>query len=204
MNKFENVFTEAKRFSKLLGHMHQAALEVNRTQEETRQDFLDSKRTGHCAIAVQFELERISAHHIPGVDFEEKIRYSIVANNKINFLLEYPDRIDTFPKTVQEEIDFKSKNVFGGGIRLRLVEGVWKRWLIAVSGFHPKIDEACSIVAFSQMIKMDDSFRLKHIQDESRYFKNPYALPIAQGSNWIKSMNFEQCLDWGRNEILKK
>lgn len=49
MNKFDTILNDAKYFSKLLGHMHLVALEVNKTQEETRQDFwilreLDSAR----------------------------------------------------------------------------------------------------------------------------------------------------------------
>ncbi len=201
MNVFENTFTEAKRFSKLLGHMHQAALEVNKTQEETRQDFLNSKRTGQCALSIQEGLIRIGAHYMNDNE-EEKIRYTVVANNKVNFLLENPYRNDTFPLCEEERTRNELRKIFGGGIRVK--RGL-NNTLIAISGFHPKIDEASSIVIDNQTCSFQsEAARISYMMELSTYFRNPYALVIAQGSNWIKSMTFDQCLDWGKNEILKK
>ncbi len=201
MNVFENIFTEAKRFSKLLGHMHQAALEVNRTQEETRQDFLDSMRTGQNALSIQEGFIRIGAHYVNDNE-GGKIRYAVAANNKTNFLLENLYRISTFPVDEKEKEINEAKKIYGGGIRIKRDSS---SRLVAVSGFHPKIDEACSIVVDNQTyLFQSEALIIFDIMDLSRYFNNPYALAIAQGSNFIKSMTFDQAIDWGRNEIIKK
>lgn len=192
MNKFQNILDDVKYFTKLLGHMHFAALEVNKISEETKQDFIDSQRTGHCALVVQRGLERICAQHVPGKAEEDKIRYTIVANNKVNFLLENPERKNTFPQTNEEEEQFPLKKIFGGGIWIHNV-------LIAVSGFHPKIDEACSIVIANQIFgSKSESNNIIDIETMSKDFKNPYALSIACGSNFIKSINFYEAIDQGQ------
>ena len=201
MNKFDTILNDAKYFSKLLGHMHLVALEVNKTQEETRQDFLDSSRTGQCALSIQEGWIRIGAHYMSDNEVE-KNRYTIVANNKVNFLLENPYRIKTFPLDEKEKEINEAKKIYGGGIRIKRNSS---SRLVAVSGFHPKIDEACSIVIDNQTYYFQsEAARISDIMDLSIYFNNPYALAIAQGSNFIKSMTFDKCLDWGINEILKK
>lgn len=193
MNRFEIILNEVKYFSKLIGHMRHIALEINKTADETKTDFVNSKRTGQCAIVVQSGLQRVGAHYSD--DAEEKIRYSIVANNKINFLLENPERENTFPQNENERIQFESRKIFGGGIRTRDFP------LVAVSGFHPRIDEGFSIVAASHMTGFpSDGEYVKRIQCLSKYFCNPYALAIFCGAKPIKEMGFEGAIEWGKNE----
>ena len=199
MNKFEQIVDSVVYFSRLLGHFQDVALEVNKISKETRQDFLDSKRTGQCAIAVHKERFRVSGQYVHTDDEDLKIRYSVAANNKINFLLENPERMNTFPVGKDEEDIFKIRKIFGGGISLSTFPNIS---LIAVSGFHPKIDEASSIVAVEQISGIrSDSSKILFVQKCAKIFSNPYALAISCGAGFIKGMSFDQAVEWGKNEI---
>ena len=197
MNKYETILESIKHFSNILERLHAVALKINETEDETKSDFLNSKRTGQCGAVIQLGLIRVGAHYVPKGQTEEKIRYSIVANNKINFLLENFERKNTFPQNEEERIRFEAIKVFGGGIRI--YDG---DTLVGTSGFHPKIDEGCSIVVSNRIFGFtDNEVKIKHLQDRARYFNNPYALPMACGAGFIKSMSFDQAVEWGKNEI---
>lgn len=196
-NKLNNLFTDSKYLSKFIGHMSAAALEVNKTQVETSSDFFTSKRTGQSAISIQRGLIRVGAHYIPDSDTEEKIRYTIVANNKVNFLLENPDRIDTFPKNEQEYAEFPLRKIFGGGVLL-------DDEISAISGYYPRVDEASNLVfRVEHMDFISDAKKIRHCMLFSKKFNNPYVLAISAGSNFTKGFSFDQAIEWGKNEILK-
>ncbi len=196
MNKFKTTLTDVVIFTKMLGHMAPAALEVNKISNETKQDFINSKRSGQAAIAVSLDLRRVCGHYVPDSETEQKVRFSIAANNKINLLIENPDRSHTFPLNEEEKIKFPEMRIFGGGIRFTGLP------LIAISGYHPRIDEACGIVFGNQYKGFhSDNENINQIQTLSKFFSNPYALAIASGSGFIKKITFSQAIEWGKNEF---
>ena len=197
-NKFEAILESTRYFSKALGHMSYSALYLNSSEEETRADFIASKRTGQCAIAVQLDLERVGSQYVPDDQTDNKVRYLANANNKVNFLLENPERINTFPSNEVERTLFETRKIFGGGIRdLRHPFMT----LVAVSGFHPKIDEACSIVFLSNMVRLDNKTKIHYIKELSLMFKNPYALILGVGCGSIKGVTEQQAREWSVNKI---
>lgn len=197
MKKYTDIVDGTRYYlNDFLSRVQIGALEVNKTQAETVPDFLNSNRTGQCAIAIQHGFARIGAHYKPGKD-ELKLRYSIVGNNKVNFLLENVTRNDTFPKNENEQIDFEIRRIFGGGARFFLQ-------IIAISGFHPRVDEASSIVFKTENMELvSEEEKIHNLKIFSKEFKNPYALAVSAGSGFIKSINFDQAIEWGKNEIIK-
>lgn len=108
-----------------------AALDLNRTNAETKADYETSRRTGQCHIVWGNEDWRAGIQFIPTSETEKKVRYQIVANNKFTYLLANPEQGTT---PLQPE-----NLIFPGGVR-------YLKEIAAVSGFHPKIDEAMAVI----------------------------------------------------------
>jgi hypothetical protein len=196
MKQLENPNEKVKLLSNLLADISPTALYLNQISPEAAEDSINSNRTGQCAGVVQWKLHRLGVHYIPTGLKDPKIRYTIVANNKINCLLENPEEETTFPFTSEE------KKIWGGGIRSPYADDL----LYATSGFYPKIDEGCSIlkcVTLSDlMVEVSNNTRkIELIQTLSHRFKNRYALPIACGSKLVKNMSFDEAYSWGIENI---
>lgn len=130
-----HISTPVLTLSTFMNNLVPVALELNKTNPETSEDFENSNRTGQCYLAFGDTFGgRIGIQFIPEHDHENKIRYDVVANNKFSYLLE--------SGTICQTSNMPEKRIFKGGIK-RL------NYITAVSGFHPKIDEAIAILCYS-------------------------------------------------------
>ncbi len=197
-NKFTNLLADSVILYKQLGHFAGVALSINR---DIQKRFSDSERTGQCASFISGEVASVSAFYIPSDQTDKKLRYLKNAQNKLIFLFEHEDRINTAPQNREEKEKFEKDSVWRGGIRL------YDGPIITTSGFHPVVDEAFSLNLglVTQGFERDNT-REKWIKDQSIKFQNPYALAFCVMANYINpqtgyTVGYEKSMEWGLKEI---
>jgi len=91
--------------------------------------------------------------------------------------------------------------VYRGGVRL------YDGPLITVSGFHPVVDEAFSLMLGLVIQGYErDYTREKWIKDQALRFQNPYVLAFCVLTNYINprtgyTYGYEKSMEWGLKEI---
>lgn len=197
MNKFIDLLAHTVFLEKQLGHLSPYAVNLN---EEIGKKLSDSTRTGQCASFLAGKISAVSAYHVPDGLTEKKLRYLKNAHNKLLFLLEHDNRINTTPKNDEEKDQFEKDSIYRGGIRLD------DKLIITTSGFHPVIDESFSLTLGLMCIEIvygseTHNKREKWIKDRSLEFQNPYVLALCSLVNYVPRINYEKAMDWGLKEV---